>query len=62
MIATTCTRTEGKLVTRVTLKLSQHLWAGVISLVGDFSDWNRAFHPLRRDRAGRLKLFPGVSC
>src|SRR6266849_7712638 len=58
MIAKTCTKTEGKRVARVTLTLSQRLWADVISLVGDFNDWNRALHPLRRDRAGKWRL-PG---
>jgi len=49
-------KTEGKLVAQVTLTLSQSLWAELISFVGDFNDWNRAFYPLRRDCAGKWRL------
>ncbi len=32
------------------------LWANTISLVDDFNDWDRALHPLRRDREGKWRL------
>jgi 1,4-alpha-glucan branching enzyme len=41
-----------KLLARVKFTLPKSLWADAIYLVGDFNHWNRASHPLLRDRDG----------
>ena len=38
---------------RVTFTIPNSTWADSICLVGDFNEWNRTTHPLRRDREGR---------
>lgn len=35
----------------VTFRLSQHIWADRVTLVGDFNDWNQTSHPLVRTRS-----------
>lgn len=42
----------GRVVLQVTFRLPETLWADEIFLVGDFNGWNRASHPMQRDRAG----------
>jgi len=53
----TATLVDGAaMVVRVTFTLSNTTWADRITLVGDFNDWNRTSHVLRRDREGRWTL------
>ena len=63
MISKTFIEREGHVVARVTFTLPLSLWADTIYLVGDFNDWSRSSHPLRRDREGRwtltIDLLPG---
>ena len=57
------TKVGDELVARVTFSLPDSIWADAIYLVGDFNQWNRTSHPLRRDREGgwriTIELEPG---
>jgi 1,4-alpha-glucan branching enzyme len=35
---------------RVTFRVSHHIWADSIALVGEFNDWDAHSHPMRRTR------------
>jgi 1,4-alpha-glucan branching enzyme len=35
---------------RVTFRVSHHIWADSIALVGEFNDWDPHSHPLHRTR------------
>ncbi len=56
MINKTFVETDRGMVARVTFTLPNSMWADVVNLVGDFNEWNRASHPLRRDRDGRWTI------
>ncbi|MGC9360125.1 MAG: isoamylase early set domain-containing protein, partial [Anaerolineae bacterium] len=41
---------------RVTFRLPSTIWAESVHLVGDFNDWSRTSHPLRRTRDGEWEI------
>jgi 1,4-alpha-glucan branching enzyme len=41
---------------RVTFRLPSTIWADSVHLVGDFNDWSRISHPLRRTRDGEWEI------
>jgi 1,4-alpha-glucan branching enzyme len=41
---------------RVTFRLPSTIWADSVHLVGDFNDWSRTSHPLRRTRDGEWEI------
>jgi len=44
---------DEKTLARVTFILPEAIWADTIYLVGDFNQWNKTSHPMRRDLEGR---------
>jgi 1,4-alpha-glucan branching enzyme len=47
---------DGQLSVRASFSLPDSVWSDAIFLVGDFNDWQRASHPLTRNRAGHWSL------
>jgi len=40
----------------ITFQLPATIWAETVHLVGDFNDWNRRSHPLKRAEDGHWEL------
>lgn len=56
MICKTFVEIEGQITARVTFSLPNSIWADVITLVGDFNDWNLQSHPFVRTRSGEWTI------
>jgi hypothetical protein len=56
MIQKSYVEANGKTFARVTFTLPRSTRSEVISLVGDFNDWDPTSHPFRRDHVGKWTL------
>jgi len=56
MIQKTFIEVEGQSMAQVTFSLPNSIWADIITLVGDFNNWNRQSHPFTRTRTGEWTI------